>query len=596
MLLQQVRQVLTAPPSINPTQSQEEKQGTDQTDAEAYLPTSGGPAGLTCGDMALAGEKQASVPCRPSMAARGGRGEGRSRYGRRGGRRGEDGERVCVFIAVSRFLFSVRWQHPFWGKSRQNPAAGTTGCVAASLRGHLSPLRACPVGFINPTAAQGSCRIRIHLDNHSPRIHGRAPSTRAAATPAADAQGAMGEPRPHPTTSYCAYYYCALGAISKNGDRTSETGDTHMLHAVLACLTPGSPFLFSFRDDAILLPARARSRGDRVVSITCSPFRRRGRGGACVLRVRCGCGRVGEQGTLGRGAWATHTTHRMLCSASTYVYVRESGRQGMLGGSVVVTARGEVKTERERLAPRQKRHPHSPTALCGAIPLRSPLPLFFHATLPRGFWHESMRPCHPPEPTPLASEYSGAGPTGFRGHVSFGANRYPVFIRPYGLRWSLSEPPGPRVFLHTEGPASSPPLAVADSTICHLPVRPSIGSRRDLHPLAARDLAAVASSFRLPPMARLQWLEAMLPLGIIGGMLCIMGNAQYFIHKAAHGRVRPSSSPISTLSRSESNTVLTQSISFLSRVPGCPKHIGNDMWDVAMERRDKKLIEQSSGN
>ena len=27
-----------------------------------------------------------------------------------------------------------------------------------------------------------------------------------------------------------------------------------------------------------------------------------------------------------------------------------------------------------------------------------------------------------------------------------------------------------------------------------------------------------------------------------------------------------------------------------------PKHIGNDMWDVAMERRDKKLMEQSSGN
>ncbi|KAG8377961.1 hypothetical protein BUALT_Bualt08G0088200 [Buddleja alternifolia] len=35
----------------------------------------------------------------------------------------------------------------------------------------------------------------------------------------------------------------------------------------------------------------------------------------------------------------------------------------------------------------------------------------------------------------------------------------------------------------------------------------------------------------------LVWLEAMLPLGIIAGMLCVMGNAQYFIHKAAHGRV-----------------------------------------------------------
>lgn len=35
----------------------------------------------------------------------------------------------------------------------------------------------------------------------------------------------------------------------------------------------------------------------------------------------------------------------------------------------------------------------------------------------------------------------------------------------------------------------------------------------------------------------LVWLEAALPLGIIAGMLCVMGNAQYYIHKAAHGRV-----------------------------------------------------------
>ncbi|KAJ8753934.1 hypothetical protein K2173_000188 [Erythroxylum novogranatense] len=33
------------------------------------------------------------------------------------------------------------------------------------------------------------------------------------------------------------------------------------------------------------------------------------------------------------------------------------------------------------------------------------------------------------------------------------------------------------------------------------------------------------------------WLEAALPLGIIAGMLCVMGNAQYYIHKSAHGRV-----------------------------------------------------------
>ncbi|XP_044450864.1 NADH dehydrogenase [ubiquinone] 1 alpha subcomplex subunit 1 [Triticum aestivum] len=73
---------------------------------------------------------------------------------------------------------------------------------------------------------------------------------------------------------------------------------------------------------------------------------------------------------------------------------------------------------------------------------------------------------------------------------------------------------------------------------------------------------------RLPvrlPMARfrLHWLEAMLPLGIIGGFLCIMGNGQYYIHRAAHGR---------------------------------PKHIGNDMWDVAMERRDKKLVDKPAAN
>lgn len=39
-------------------------------------------------------------------------------------------------------------------------------------------------------------------------------------------------------------------------------------------------------------------------------------------------------------------------------------------------------------------------------------------------------------------------------------------------------------------------------------------------------------------MGRFVWLEAVLPLGIIAGMLCVMGNAQYYIHKAAHGRVR----------------------------------------------------------
>ncbi|KAJ0791389.1 putative NADH:ubiquinone reductase (H(+)-translocating) [Helianthus annuus] len=59
-------------------------------------------------------------------------------------------------------------------------------------------------------------------------------------------------------------------------------------------------------------------------------------------------------------------------------------------------------------------------------------------------------------------------------------------------------------------------------------------------------------------MGRFQFLEAVLPLGIIAGMLCIAGSVQYQVHKAAHGR---------------------------------PKHIGNDMWDVAMERRDKKIVD-----
>ncbi|XP_039132613.1 NADH dehydrogenase [ubiquinone] 1 alpha subcomplex subunit 1 [Dioscorea cayenensis subsp. rotundata] len=62
-------------------------------------------------------------------------------------------------------------------------------------------------------------------------------------------------------------------------------------------------------------------------------------------------------------------------------------------------------------------------------------------------------------------------------------------------------------------------------------------------------------------MGRFLFLEAMLPLGIIAGFLCVMGNTQYYIHKAVHGR---------------------------------PKHVGNDMWDVAMERRDKKIVEEYS--
>ncbi|CAL9150724.1 unnamed protein product [Musa hybrid cultivar] len=74
--------------------------------------------------------------------------------------------------------------------------------------------------------------------------------------------------------------------------------------------------------------------------------------------------------------------------------------------------------------------------------------------------------------------------------------------------------------------------------------------------------SSLKSCAEILQMAKLFWLEAVLPLGIIAGMLCVMGNAQYYIHRAAHGR---------------------------------PKHIGNDVWDVAMERRDKKLVDQFSG-
>ncbi|THU59768.1 hypothetical protein C4D60_Mb07t05540 [Musa balbisiana] len=77
------------------------------------------------------------------------------------------------------------------------------------------------------------------------------------------------------------------------------------------------------------------------------------------------------------------------------------------------------------------------------------------------------------------------------------------------------------------------------------------------------DLEDIDEGALAPPlMAKLFWLEAVIPLGIIAGMLCVMGNAQYYIHRAVHGR---------------------------------PKHIGNDVWDVAMERRDKKLMDQFSG-
>ena len=97
-------------------------------------------------------------------------------------------------------------------------------------------------------------------------------------------------------------------------------------------------------------------------------------------------------------------------------------------------------------------------------------------------------------------------------------------------------------------------------------------------------------------------MEAALPLGIIAGMLCIMGNAQYHIHKAAHGRVINSvlvlililplffAQWIPFLSVSINDLYMLFVFFFVLQ----PKHIGNDMWDVAMERRDKKLVENFS--
>lgn len=91
----------------------------------------------------------------------------------------------------------------------------------------------------------------------------------------------------------------------------------------------------------------------------------------------------------------------------------------------------------------------------------------------------------------------------------------------------------------------------------------------------------------------LRWLEAALPLGIIAGMLCVMGNAQYFIHKAYHGRVRPFSPFYSLFNITIDVNRLGFDWNYLVKQP---KHIGNDMWDVAMERRDKKLFENLSAS
>ncbi|KAJ7566106.1 hypothetical protein O6H91_02G088300 [Diphasiastrum complanatum] len=57
----------------------------------------------------------------------------------------------------------------------------------------------------------------------------------------------------------------------------------------------------------------------------------------------------------------------------------------------------------------------------------------------------------------------------------------------------------------------------------------------------------------------MSWWESLLPMGIIGGMLMVMGNIQYGVDKAMHGK---------------------------------PKHPGADMWDRLMEERDNRLLEE----
>lgn len=60
-----------------------------------------------------------------------------------------------------------------------------------------------------------------------------------------------------------------------------------------------------------------------------------------------------------------------------------------------------------------------------------------------------------------------------------------------------------------------------------------------------------------------------------------------------------SSSPFFTFFFSRLITVIPiefSSIQFDSVNEFQPKHIGNDVWDVAMEKRDKKIMEMLSSN
>ena len=95
------------------------------------------------------------------------------------------------------------------------------------------------------------------------------------------------------------------------------------------------------------------------------------------------------------------------------------------------------------------------------------------------------------------------------------------------------------------------------------------------------------------------WVQAALPLGIIGGMLCAMGHIQYNIHKFTYGRVcifffNLFASFIRYRSMN-SNLGLLLLMLIINRWEfnlRQPKHVCGDLWDTAMERRDKKLIEK----
>ena len=160
MLLQQVRQVLTAPPAIQsrPGTGGKTRHGSDglprtpksqslrspektqppqpqRRGLPAYVRRPGGP------DLRRHGPRGGEAGVRTVQAVHGGaRRPGRdgaarvpigreSRCGERGGRRGQDGERGCVFIAAPRFLLSVRWHvaTPFFGKISAKPCARHDG-------------------------------------------------------------------------------------------------------------------------------------------------------------------------------------------------------------------------------------------------------------------------------------------------------------------------------------------------------------------------------------------------------------------------------------------------------------------------------------